>query len=440
MREGLKDSHNQVRDLGYDKVRKVLPDTVQRGRRYERTLVRLLGELGYKKDVDYLTQKEIQYDKASRQASIREDFVFPDAENTETVFSSTHSHPTIPGHSNENKLHQAIGELWLLKTHKPSIRCVIFLGGEKDNWLSYVIDTIGFLYDGVIHAWDKNIRASLKTAMNAELKHPRFWKMERGLRSSYSLSKDPEIAPNSALRTRFFENVVVPSQGVSKPSEITNSLLREMANLSIKSNKRFWRYLRNKNTAKLWSERSIFNPPEVALNSLLTEAGFWFKSEINNGANSMIVSPNLLYDFGYSDCHRRTDFKLEAHGEKPVYIQCKSSGGGEGGKLTKHITDRSREQIARSFFLRCRYEDGKLKSKSKRFHWFYVLDGKWRTPEVYPLKYIHILEMCGVDEIYPCDELVDEEFEPNLDFKLLALLDQIGCRHSSQKSFDTYQR
>src|SRR5208283_4100225 len=130
-------------------------------------------------------------------------------------------------------------------------------------------------------------------------------------------------------------------------------------------------------------------------------------------------------DLGFAGCHRRTDFILKTNEGIPVYIECKSAGGGEGGKLTKHITDRSREQLARSVFHRSRFENSTIESNDKGFKWFYVLDGNWRTPSRYPLKYLHILEMIGVDGVFSCDDLVDNHFEPNSSFPLLDILESI---------------
>jgi hypothetical protein len=137
----INENYVDVTELGYASAREVLGKTVIRGKDYEKYIIELLKKMNYIKDVDYQYQKNVKYSDINRYAQIREDFIFPN-QNFKTILSVTHSHPTIPGHSNENKLHQALGELWLFKTYNLNTKCIIFMGGEKEKWLEYVIDTM----------------------------------------------------------------------------------------------------------------------------------------------------------------------------------------------------------------------------------------------------------------------------------------------------------
>tara|TARA_Y100000746_G_scaffold226003_1_gene230487 strand:+ start:50 stop:898 length:849 start_codon:yes stop_codon:yes gene_type:complete len=206
---------------------------------------------------------------------------------------------------------------------------------------------------------------------------------------------------------------------------------------------RLWDYLSNArrenpvdpdSAYRFWKERSDHNPTEAAFELLLLDNGFDFVSEINTTQQSdMYVHPNLLYEHhhwvpeaipGAKKTHRRTDFKLMTSSGTNVYVECKSSGGGDGGSSNKHITDRVREQVARSVIHRCSYDSNtnKLVSGAKKFLWYYVLDNNWHTPKKWPCKYVNNLEMSGVDGYYAASDLVDEDFSPNPNFPLLDVL------------------
>ena len=198
-----------------------------------------------------------------------------------------------------------------------------------------------------------------------------------------------------------------------------------MAQSAIDKNGVFWRHLHSGESSKIWSERTFFNPLEACVALLLNKEQFAYEGGLGEDVN---VHHNLLLEMGYFSASRKTDFLLEDAKGIPVYIQCKSAGGGQEGKLTKHITDRAREQIARSIIYRSTYRNGELISQPKNFRWYFVLDNKWRTPDRYPLKYLHILEIAGVDQVFPSDDIITDDFEVNPNSELAKELSRIGCK------------
>lgn len=409
----------------YTAARSSLPTTVFTGRQLENFVSKILNH----QSIFYEDEKNLQYDDYHRSASIREDFILPNTGNPKTTIYVTHSNPSkARGHSNENKLHQALGELYLLKTYYPELRCVAFLGGLREKWTEYVPQAISFFYDGVSYAWDNDPAESFLQALDAPLKHSKFWEEETQLRKSIELSTDPQIAPNSFLRTNFYKQVIPKYLGITSPAAIYNEPLKFMAQSAIDKNGAFWQHLYSGDFPKIWSERTYFNPLEACVALLLNKEQFAYKGGLGEDVD---VHHNLLLEMGYSSANRKTDFLLEDAEGVPVYIQCKSAGGGQEGQLTKHITDRAREQIARSMIYRSTYRNGKLISQPKNFRWYFVLDNKWRTPNHYPLKYLHILEIAGVDQVFPSDDLITDNFEVNPNSELAKELSRIGCKRLS---------
>jgi hypothetical protein len=96
----------------------------------------------------------------------------------------------------------------------------------------------------------------------------------------------------------------------------------------------------------------------------------------------------------------------------PVYIQCKSSGGGRD-QHGKNIQNRTKEQITRSIIYRCGKNDGEIEWRRKKFHWIAILDGDWGVTKKEPLKYIHMLQLAGYDKIMSANDLLD----PNCNVK-----------------------
>lgn len=420
----VEETHSELKKtIGYSSAKKSLPKVVKRGKDLEDVV-----EYTLKKSKIPFGRKNVQYSSKRKYASINEDFVITNKNGTKTLISVTHSHPTIPGHSNENKLHQHLGELYLFKTHNPNNRCLLVLGGEKTHWLSYVIDTLDFFYDEVIHTWDNDFENRLINAPSCPLKHKSFWENEKAIRDQVILTDDIGKAHTGSLRTSFFDEVIVPfiKNGAR---DTDNTVLKELLEVCNTRGSDLSTYFTERDVDSVWSERSVFNPPEEIFAMLLDEAGFEFKSEYRG--DSCVIRQNLLKDLGFLTSNRRTDFILETKKGEKVFVECKSSGGGEGGKTNKHITDRSREQIARSLIHRTTLENGELVSNEKDFHWFFILDNNWRTPKRYPLKYIHILQYAGVDDVFGATDLVTESFEPNQEFELLQVLEDIGCRKKS---------
>lgn len=415
-------------DSTYKTARTVLPGTVRTGTALEETIQKMLDRMGASR---YSHGDTIQYGPDPLD-SFEEDFILPSSSKPETIISVTHSNPKIKGHSNENKLHQGLGELYLLKTWRPDLRCIIFMGGPSEKWLDYVPKVFDLFYDGVVHSWDADIRVSLERALRCELKHRRYWTEEQKLRNGIALETDPTKAPVSTLRRDFYREVVPEYLGVSSPKAIQNSPLRIMAQKAMRGGGEFWNYLQEAKMIDIGSERSFFNPVETVTEMILA------KNKLDY-TMSEAVKRTLLAELGYGKTKRSEDFSLFSRRfNQPVYIQCKASGGGET-QHGKQIPDKAREQIARSVIYRTEFKDGELISGKKNFKWIYILDGNWRTPAGHPLKYTRLLQIAGCDYMMGANDLVNERYEPKDDSYLEKVLKgDLDCRTSVRPSLLDY--
>lgn len=94
--------------------------------------------------------------------------------------------------------------------------------------------------------------------------------------------------------------------------------------------------------------------------------------------------------------------------QQPVYIQCKASGGGRR-QHGKNIQNRTKEQTTRGLLYTCSSPDREaLTWRAKRFHWIAVLDGDWGVTRSEPLKYVHMLQLAGYDQLFPAESLVTD--------------------------------
>lgn len=375
--------------------------------------------------------------------NINEDFVIASdnsVENIKTIISVTQASPTKRGHSIENKLHQALGELYLHKVHNPNVRSLLFVGGKEEGWstdaqykkyqCSYVLSTLKLFYDDVIFSWEGNIEQQLTDALNCELKNQMFWTKEKQFADQVKLSDETKNIPKENLRRDFIANVWEPitKQKITSLKDIKNDMARLMSKCSQNakgaSKDKFYNKVVNGELDKITIDRGFNNPPEAAISLLLDAAKLDNKAELINGKANVKTGNNLLYLLGFMDMHRYTDFILTAKDGKKVYVESKSSGGGfEGGH--KHITDRAREQIARSLLHRTTIQGNELISNEQDYHWIFVLDADWCTPEIYPNKYIHTLQLAGVRAWFSASSLVDANYNIDHDCEFINYMKKL---------------
>ena len=95
----------------------------------------------------------IRYDD-DKNLKLQTDIVIPNIDKPEVIYSITHTNPDKPGHSNENKFQLKLGELVLIKTFNPKIKCIMVIGGTKEAWLPYVLVAFSHFFDEVIFLWE----------------------------------------------------------------------------------------------------------------------------------------------------------------------------------------------------------------------------------------------------------------------------------------------
>lgn len=378
------------------------------------------------------------YSDVNKDASIQADIAIPSFDNPDTIIEITHTNPDKPGHSNENKLHQKIGALYLWKTYNPNRRIILVMGGKEKAWLSYIEKVFKLFFDEVITLWGDYFDKKLIDSLNSPLKNKEFWINEKKRRDGIKLESHENDAPLCKLRIKFYEKVIKKYLGVGHPRMIDNDALQYMALCSYNNEKGlFWNYLTNKKYDEIWQERSFFNPMEAIVYCLLDRNQFKFEGDL---LRDIEVKPNLLHQFGIKNTKISEDFVLFSKKYNvPVHIQCKASAGGMD-LHTKALPSRAREQITRSIFARCSYDSAskKLISNKDRFILIYILDGKWRTPEDYKLKFIHNLQFAGSVKIYSAEDVVDRNLNPNYNCKLIKFLKEIKCEMIKQSKIADY--
>jgi len=371
----------------------------------------------------------IRYDNDPT-VKLQTDIVIPDTNNPDTIFSITHSDPDKPGHSNENKFQLKLGEIYLIKTYNPSIRCVIVLGGTKDAWLKYVLKAFPYFFDEVVYLWEKDFKKNLLKARSCKLKNSEFWENEKKRRSSITLTKNIKDVPYSSLRAKFHNNIIKKYLGVVSPDLIQHPLLKMMATSahqafvdSIGKSGLFWKHLSMSNYEGIWQERNYFNPNEATIEYILESNDFFYLGKTGQD----IEISNLLHDFGLTRTRVGEDYVLYSRKHDiPVYIQCKASGGGKK-QHGKNIMNRAKEQNGRSVLYRCNKEGTHLKSKSQKFFWIGILDGNWKLPQKTPTKYYNMLKIAGYSKLIGVESLVDKSLIPLRKNELVSYLTQIDC-------------
>jgi len=380
----------------------------------------------------------VKYGHFHDNADLQVDGVIPNEENPETIIFVTYTDPDKPGHSNENKLHLKLGELFLFKTFNTNLRCILVVGETKSSWLRYVLDVFTIFFDDVVFTWESNFWNKLIQSLDCRLKNCEFWQAEKIRRDSIHLETNELMPPSSDFRSRFYKEIVPNYLGVTNPNDIKHPTLRRMA---IAAQKEFvrtkgkkgllWHHLTAPNYQAIWQERSYFNPMEFTVAMVMEMRHFQYEWSVK--------IPTLLRDFGIKEARSTEDFGLFSETRKlPVYIQCKASGGGEA-QHGKAVMNRSKEQIARSLLYRCRKHGEEIQSKGKNFVWIAILDGNWKIPQRYPLKYIHMLQFAGYDKIYKVNDLLEpNDLNPYENNPLNEYLEQIKCRKEAQITMRGY--
>jgi hypothetical protein len=188
-----------------------------------------------------------------------------------------------------------------------------------------------------------------------------------------------------------------------------------------------WNHYRRENWGAIEMSRSYFNPQEAIVELSLIEGDFKYEG----GVARDIEVPSFLHELGMKNTKLSEDFTLYSDLlEKPVYIQCKASGGGRA-QHGKNIQNRTKEQIARGILYSANLdENGILKFNEAGFHWISILDGNWGVNQGEQYKYLHMLELAGYSKYFGASSLISPEMtvlrkDSN---PLVKYLNEIGCR------------
>lgn len=370
----------------------------------------------------------VVYDNA-RNYKVQVDCMWPSLDEPRVMTSITYTNPETPGHSNENKLQLKLGELVLLKNRYPDLRAVLVLGGTEEAWLPYVLKAFEFFYDKVICLWSESGATELeRLRQNPDkfaLKHEDFWKQ---LRETWNLRASQAYTgpiPAGLLRYDVLDALKRES-GVKTPEEITNPIARHCMIASKDSGSTEWDHFRSKRWSSIEMSRSYFNPQEALVELSLKEGGFKYEG----GVAKDVEVPSLLHQLGMKNTKLSEDFILHSKRlDMPVYIQCKSSGGGRE-QHGKNIQNRTKEQVARGVLYSAKLSSsGDLEFADTRFHWIAVVDGDWGVSRGEPYKYIHMLQMAGYKRIFGASSLTDTDLTvlPAGNNQLIQYLQDIEC-------------
>ena len=409
--------------MSYGSQGKRLREVQKRSRELEESVFRTIASLTTAKGG---RASKVRYSDLHKLATVQVDVVVPNTEQPDTLFFVTYTDPDNPGHSNENKLHLKLGELYLFKTYNPKLRCVLVVAESEHAWLAYVLRAFELFFDRIVYTWQGDLRQKLDESLSSVHRNERLWNDEARRVRSIPYTSDLEVASNSSLRADFYRKVVPNELGVKDPSAVGHPILAAMARDAKATFEKtggkqgmFWQHLSRSNYDAIWEERTYFNPMEYTVSYLLKRAMFRFKPQF--------PVPYVLQQFGMSESYAKEDFALKAADDKDVFIQCKASGGGMA-QHGKAVMNRSKEQVARSLLYRSSREGDELRSGTKSFYWISVIDGKWRIPRRYPLKYVHMLQMAGYDRIFAASSLVQgDDLLPNDRSQLVAYLESLGC-------------
>lgn len=351
----------------------------------------------------------ITYD-AQRGYELQADAVHPAPGRPQTVVSVTYTNPDTPGHSNENKLHLKLGELALLKAAHPDVRVVLAIGGAEHSWLGYVLRLLEAFHDEVILLWREQGRRRLRELARephrVAARNQQLWQALSDRWRRRRLSAAERVPPRGLVRYHIADLLRLQDPVAERPGQLDNEIARLCLQRSAAGGGAEWHSYVERRWGSIEMSRTYFNPVEAAVELSLAAAGL----EFAGGVARDVAVPNLLDDLGMGGTRLSEDFVLRSRAlDRPVYIQCKSSGGGRA-QHGKNIQNRAKEQITRGLLYSCRSPDGaRIELRPRRFHWVAVLDGDWGVTTRQPLKYLHMLELAGYDRILRAGDLIDDE-------------------------------
>ena len=371
----------------------------------------------------------ITYDKVNGYR-IQVDCAWPTLTSPNVIVSVTYSDPDTPGHSNENKLQLKLGELVLLKNCYPELKAVLVLGGTKEAWLPYVLKAFEYFYDQVIFLWeDSGIEQLGKIKLNpnsVKAKHLDFWNALRKTWAERQKNLSEGEIPSGLVRYQVLDALKEES-GCTTPAKIKNQIARYCMTASLTSGGTEWNHFRRSNWGAIEMSRSYFNPQEAIVELSLIEGEFMYEG----GVARDIEVPSLLHELGMHNTKLSEDFTLYSELlKRPVYIQCKASGGGRT-QHGKNIQNRTKEQVARGILYSAKLDDsGNLKFNDASFHWICILDGNWGVNHGEQYKYLHMLELAGYKKYFGAESLITQNMDvlQGESNPLINYLNEIKCR------------
>jgi hypothetical protein len=417
-------SDEGLNDKAWKAQSQSLVEVQKRGGDLEHEVAHVLGWGGGKAVYDFKHRYTLQVDAA-----------YPSVTSPNIVVSVTYTNPDKRGHSNENKFHLKVGELALLKHAYPNIRCVLAIGGSEDTWLPYVLKAFKTFYDEVLFLWNSQDLERLREIRNkpdsVKAMNQALWKDLKQEWDNITLAETEDVVPRGLVRYKILD-ILKAQPKVYHPSLIENEIARLCMQSSRDASGAEWESYLAGRWQSIEMSRNYFNPVEATVQIALRHSKLAFQGTISQN----VEVPSLLHDLGMVGTRVSEDFVLYSERlNKPVYIQCKASGGGRG-QHGKNIQNRTKEQITRSLIYRCRLKNGQINCEKKNFHWISILDGDWAVTERQPLKYVHMLQWAGYDKLIGASELLNENFEakrkdnPLVDY----LINNLACRTISQSS------
>jgi hypothetical protein len=387
-------------DVAWLNQSRTLQEVQRYGSNLEREVRNLLdwdgGRVPYSKEYGY---------------KIQVDCTWQNLQNPLAIASVTYSNPDTPGHSNENKLQLKLGELALLKNRYPKLRAILVIGGTEEAWLPYVLKAFDYFYDEVVHLWDEKGFDRLNEIRSnptiVENKHQSFWDSLREIWANREAMFVQATIPRGLVRYEVLD-MLKADAGHESPSEIKNAIARRCMQASFAEGGTEWNHYRQQNWGAIEMSRSYFNPQEAIVDLSLNAGNFKF----SGGLAKDVEVRSFLHQLGMDKTKLSEDFVLYSRAlQKPVYIQCKASGGGRN-QHGKNIQNRTKEQVARGILYSANLnEEGNLSLDENDFHWVGVLDGNWDVTQSEKHKYVHMLHIAGYSKLFAGSDLVDEAFD-----------------------------
>jgi hypothetical protein len=306
---------------------------------------------------------------------------------------------------------------------------VLVLGGTREAWLPYVIDAFHFFYDQVICLWDDSGAERLQKLStepsSVPLKHRDFWTDLRIAWARRDASFEEGDIPAGLVRYRTLD-ALIAEDGCKHPSKLRDQIARYCMEASIANGGTEWDHFVNRRWGAIEMSRSFFNPQEAIVELSLIAGNFVYQG----GVARDIEVPSLLHQLGMRKTKLSEDFVLHSEAlDKPVYIQCKASGGGRT-QHGKNIQNRTKEQVARGVLYSAQVRgDNELAFVDSAYHWISVLDGNWGVTKREQHKYLHMLHLAGYNKYFSASDLLDGKFEVRVaGNKLVQYLEELRCR------------